>query len=164
MDSLLSVNPGTIIWTIVNFSIFLFLILRFGLKPILNSLNAREDKINSAIENAEKANSEAAKLLRESQDKLDSAQKEMMEIIAKGKQQAEMIIQKAAEEADRVKSQKVADALKEIERSKDAALGQLRSEVADLVIKATEKILDEKLDDDKHKKLIETYIEQLPKN
>jgi F-type H+-transporting ATPase subunit b len=164
MDNLLSVNPGTIIWTIVNFGIFLFIILKFGLKPIANGLKAREDRINTAIENAEKANANASTLLKESQEKLDNAQREMQELISKGRQQAESIVKKAAEEAEKVKQTKVAEAQKEIERSKDAALLELRSEVAGLVIKATEMILNEKLNDERHQKLIESYIEKLPKN
>lgn len=164
MDNLLNVNPGAIIWTIINFTIFLLIILKFGLKPIINGLKAREDRITNAIEQAEQANAEAKKLLQESQQKLDSAHKEMMEIVQKGKQQAENIINKAAEEADKIKKQKLEEAIREIERSKEFALNELRAEVADLVIQATEKILEEKLDDEKHQKIIESYIQKLPKN
>ena len=160
----LDINPGLIFWTIINFLIFLFIIIKFGGKPIINSLKTREDHIHTEIENAEKANAEAQKLLKESQEKLDSAQREMSEIISKGRQQGEELIRKAAEEADKVKQAKIEDAKREIERSKESALKELRTEVAGLVVKATEKILDEKLDDEHHRKLIESYIEKLPQN
>lgn len=164
MDSLLNVNPGTIIWTIINFSVFLFIILKFGLKPVMNGLKNREEKINTAIENAEKANAEAKKLMKESQEKLDAAQKEMMEIVNKGRHQADVFMQKASEEAERMKQNRIQDAVREIERSKEAAIGELRKEVAGLVVKATEMILEEELNDEKHRKLIDSYIEKLPKN
>ena len=164
MDSLLNVNPGTIIWTIINFSVFLFIVLKFGLRPILNGLKSREDKINTAIENAEKANAEARRIMKESQEKLDSAQKEMMDIVNKGRHQAEVYMQKATEEADKMKQSKIEDAIKEIERSKLEAIQELRKEVASLVVIATGKILDEELSVEKHRKLIDSYIEKLPKN
>jgi F-type H+-transporting ATPase subunit b len=164
MDNLLNVSPGLMIWTIVNFLILLLLLLKLGVKPIVNSLKAREERINGAIDSAENANSEAQKLLRESQDKLDNAQREMGEIIQKGREQAEAQIRKATEEANKVKREKVEEAKREIERSKDAAIKELRTEVAGLVVDATEKLLEEKLDKDKHIKLIESYIDKIPKN
>ncbi|MFH1051576.1 MAG: F0F1 ATP synthase subunit B [bacterium] len=164
MESIMNIDPGLIVWTLVNFGIFLFLILKLGTKPILNGLKARENKINDSIDAAEKAKSDAQKLLLETETKLSQAQKEMNEIIAKGREQAEKILQKASDESETVKRQKVEDAKNEIEKSKENAIKQLRSEVADLVVMATEKILDENLDKAKHYKMIEQYIEKLPNN
>jgi F-type H+-transporting ATPase subunit b len=164
MESLLNVSPGLIIWTIINFSIFLFIILKFGAKPIINGLKAREDRINAAINDAEKANAEAQSILKQSQEKLDSAQKEMSEIIAKGRTQAEQFLQKASEEAELIKKKKLDEALREIDRSTAEAIKSLRAEVAGLVIGATEKILDERLDDERQRKLIESYLEKIPQN
>jgi F-type H+-transporting ATPase subunit b len=164
MDNLLNVDPGLMFWTIINFLILLVLLLKLGVKPITNSLRARESRINDAIDSAEKTNSEAQKLLKESQEKLDNAQRKMGEIIQKGREQAEAQIRKASEEADQVKRDKVEEAKREIERSKEAAIKDLRTEVAGLVVEATEKLLEEKLDKDKHIKLIESYIDKIPKN
>ena len=58
----------------------------------------------------------------------------------------------------------VDQAKQEIDRDKDAALNQLRSEVANLAIQAAGKILDESLDDARHRKLVDTYLNSLPKN
>lgn len=164
MESIMNIDPGLIVWTLVNFGIFLFLLLKLGTKPILNGLNARENSIKESIEGAEKARDEAKKLLQQSEEKIANAQKEMMEIISKGREQSERLIQKATEEADAIRRQKVEDAQREIERSKDTAIKQLRNEVADLVVGATEKILDETLDKEKHLKMIDKYIEKLPNN
>lgn len=164
MDSLLSVNPGAIIWTIINFLVFLFIVIKILGKPITQGLKAREEKITKDIEDAERTNDEARKILEEAQKKIDNAQKEMADIVATGRKQAENLLQKANEEADKARRDKVEEAKKEIERNKEQAIKELRSEVADLVIQATEKILDEKLDKEKHYKLVESYIEKLPKN
>ena len=164
MESVLNVSPGLMIWTLFNFLIVLFLVVKFGVKPIVNGLRAREDGINEAIASAEKANLEAQELLKESQEKLRNAQSEMSEIIQKGRVQAEEIVKKAADEAERVKKQKVDEAARDIERSKNTAIQELRTEVAGLVVDAAEKLLGETLDKEKHYKLVESYIEKLPKN
>lgn len=164
MDSILNIPHGLVFWTVINFGIFLFLLIKFGGKGIVNAIKAREESIQHAIDSADAANKNAQKLLVESQEKLDNTQAQVAEMISKGREQAEMHIKKAAEEAEKVKKAKIQDALKEIERSKEAALVQLRSEVADLVVQATEKILMEKLDANKDKKIIDDFIDQLPNN
>ncbi|MFN3306955.1 MAG: F0F1 ATP synthase subunit B [Candidatus Kapaibacteriota bacterium] len=164
MDSLLNVNPGLMFWTILNFLIFLFLLVKFGAKPISNSLKSREEYIKQNIEDAERINQEAQKLLLETQNKMKSAQEEMLDIIQKGKQQADEIIRKASEEAEKIRKEKLDQATKEINRNKEAALFELRKEIATLVIQATEKLLKEKLDEQKHIQIINSYIDKIPKN
>jgi F-type H+-transporting ATPase subunit b len=164
MDSILSVSPGLIIWTLVNFFIFFFLLFKLGFKQIAKGLKTREDSIRESIEGAERANLEAKRILEESQAKLSTAQQEMTEIITKGRTQAEEIVRKAAEDAEKVKQSKVEEAKKEIERSKDNAIKELRKEVADLVIEATEKIIGENIDKEKNYKMIESYIGKIPNN
>jgi F-type H+-transporting ATPase subunit b len=164
MDNLLNVDPGLIIWTIIIFCIFLFGVVKFGGKSIMNGLKAREQSIANDINNAEKKNLEAQKYVKEIQEKLEQTQHEISDMLANGRKQSEIIINKAAEEADRVKNIKVQEAMREIERSKDAAIKQLRMEVAGLVVTATEKMLDVKLDQSTDLKLIESYIEKLPRN
>ena len=164
MDALMSVDLGLIIWSIINFVVLLFLLGKFAFPAIKNALHQREENIQKAIDEANLINEKSQKLLEESQAKFDNAQKEVYDIVKKGKERAEAEITKAAEEADKIKRQKLEEAKKEIERSRDEAIIQLRNEVADLVLMATEKILDQKLDAESHKKLIEDNIEKLPKN
>ena len=164
MENIMNVDPGLVIWTLINFLVFLFIITKVGLKPMLKGLSEREDSIKNSIENAEKANSEAQRLLKESTEKLNQAQAEMSEIINKGRAQSEKIIAQAAEEADKIKRDKVEEAKRDIERSKELAIKELRKEVAVLVVQATEKILDETLDKEKHYKLVESYIDKFPTN
>ena len=107
-----------------------FIITKLGTKPIINALRKREETINESIENAEKANVQSQKILKESQAKLDSAHVEMNDIVNKGRQQAEEIIKKATDEAEVVKKIKLEEALREIERKKEIAIKELRTEVA----------------------------------
>ncbi len=164
MDALLNIKPGLVIWSLINFSIFLFILIKFGAKPIITALKNRENKINDAIASAEEANKKAEALLAQSQEKFDAAQNEVASIISKGREYAEDQIKKALDEAERVKNQKIEEATREIARSKETAIRELRAEVANLVVSATEKIIEDKLDKEKDYKLIESFIEKLPKN
>lgn len=164
MDSLLNLPHGLMFWTIINFGIFLFLIIKFGGKGIINALNERENSINKAIADAETANREAKKLLNESKEKIENAQQEVALILAKGREQSEAIIRKTTEDAEKVKQAKLEEAIREIERNKEIALTQLRTEVADLVVNATEKIISVKLNKEQDFSLIQNSIDKLPKN
>lgn len=161
MENLINVSPGLFIWSVVVFGIVFFILSKFAFPAISNALDEREKNINDAIANAETQNKKSIELLAESQAKLDNTQKEIQTLLANSKVQAEKLLQAATEEANNIKNQKVEDAKKEIERSKDLAVVEIRKEVADLVIMATEKILEEKLDADKHKSLIDKYISHL---
>lgn len=164
MDAALNVNPGLIIWTLLNFGIFFILLVKFGWKPMKAALAEREQSITDAIANAERANADAQRILKENQEKLAAAQREMMDIVKEGRAQAEKIITKATEEAEHIKQQKLEETAREMVRMKDDTFAQLRAEVANLVMQATEKVLDQKLDGEAHKKLIETSIAQVSKN
>jgi F-type H+-transporting ATPase subunit b len=164
MPAFLEVSPGLVIWTLINFAIFVFIIGKFGWKPMMNGLKAREDAINDSIKQAEQANAEAQSILRESKDRIAGTQQEMMTIIREGKEQAEAMIKRATDEAEVVKQQKVAEAQRAIEREKDVAINELRKEVSSLVIDATEKMLGRSLSDADQKKLAEEYVNELSKN
>lgn len=137
---------------------------KFAIPAILKSLKEREEGIQNNIDEAKKINAEAVETLKVSQLKIDEAYKDVAGIVAKGKEQANIIIQNANNEAEAIKKQKLADALREIEINKNAAISQLRNEVAGLVIEATEMILDKNLDKDLHSKLVNDYIQKINQN
>ena len=161
---MLEINPGLIIWTIITFVLVLVVLSKVAWKPILNALQSREQEIADALRNAEQAKKEAERLLHENKLQLEKANNETARLIAEGRAVAEQmkndIVAKANESAKTMMSQ----AKEEIEREKEAALQQLRTEVADLAIGVAEKIIDENLDTAKQKKLIDKVLQQLPKN
>ena len=164
MDNLLNVSPGLIIWTFINFGLFFILIRKFGFKPMLAALDAREKKISESIHQAEQASIEAQKTLKDSREKIANAQSEVMSMLKEGKSQAEMIVKSAAEEAERVKQVKLEEAKREISREKELALQSLRNEVASLVIQATDKVIGKVVSAEQHKGLVESAISELSNN
>jgi F-type H+-transporting ATPase subunit b len=164
MPAFLQMDPGLIIWTLVNFGIFAFIIAKFAWKPMITAIQAREQTITDNIKGAEAANAEAQQVLKESKDRIAAAQQEMMDIVKEGRVQAETILRRAAEEAEVVKQQKLSEAQREIERQKDDAIAELRAEVTALVIGATEKLIGTKLDGEDHKRIIQSSVNELSKN
>jgi F-type H+-transporting ATPase subunit b len=161
MDSLLQVNPGTIIWTMINFGIFAFIIGKFGWKPIIAALSEREKSIHDAIVRAEEANVSAQKTLSDIDQRIRTSEVEAKKIVDDARNQAQGMMQTATEAADKIKHQKVAEAAAEIEREKESAMQTIRQEVAQLVVSSTEKILRKQLGSDQQKELLNTYLKDL---
>ncbi|HRS01979.1 MAG TPA: F0F1 ATP synthase subunit B [Bacteroidota bacterium] len=164
MEKLLSIDPGLMIWSIVNFLIFLFLLIKFAYKPIAKAISNREKSIDDSIKNAEEANKRANELVAETEQKLADATKQMNQLIEQGKQAANEIIQKAKEEAEKIRQEKIAQSMKDIEMAQEKAFKELKKEIGTIVVQATEKILEEKLNPEKDYQLIEGYIQKLSKN
>jgi len=129
-----------------------------------DGIAARESAIAEDIRSATQANADASSILRESKEKIAGAQQEMMAIVREGKVQAEAMIVKAADEAEAVKQQKLSEAEREIDRQKDEAIRALRAEVSTLVVDATEKLLGRNLQGEDHKRIVDSYMNELSKN
>lgn len=158
------INPGLIIWTSVTFVALVIVLAKFAWKPMLSMINQREEQIRDALSQAEKARAEAAEMLKQNEQNMARAEAEYQKVIREGKALAEKIKEEIVTKARQQAEQELVRANEEIQRNIEAAKQQLRNEVADLAIKAAEKILEENLDAQKQQKLIDKVIQQLPKN
>ena len=161
---MLEPNPGLIIWTVVTFVLLAFILRKFAWKPLLDSLHKREEHVRQSIERAEQARQDAERILEENRKQLANAEAEAHRIMNESRALSEKLKNELLEQANRESRRMVEHAKQEIDRDKEAALVQLRTEVASLAIKAAEKILDETLDENKHRKLVDAYLKGLPRN
>jgi F-type H+-transporting ATPase subunit b len=161
---MLNPNPGLIIWTIVTFVLLLIVLSKFAWKPLLEALKKREETLRTSMERAEQAKQDAERLLNEHKKQLDHAEVEGQRILNENRQLAEKLKDEIIEKANQQSRKVVKQAKEEIDRNKEAALMQLRGEVASLAVQAAGKILDETLDENKHRKLVDNYLNGLPKN
>ncbi|MBE0644580.1 MAG: F0F1 ATP synthase subunit B [Bacteroidetes bacterium] len=164
MDKLLALEPGMLIWTFITFTLLLWILKKLAWKPLLGALENRETKIREDIQRAEDARTDAERLLAEHRKLLQNSEMEARKILDEAKGVAETVKQGIVDSAHEQARQMTAQAKAEIQREKDTALAQLRTEVADLAIRAAGKILGEELDADKHRKLVDDFIGNLPKN
>ena len=164
MDSFLSVKPGLLFWSIVNFLFFLVALYLIGGKKFINNIREREDLIKQALDAAETRKFAIQRLAEENERKLKETSNIIDEAMKKAKEHSEVQAQIIIEEAQKNRDYILKEAAAEIERSKQAAINEIRNEVADLVISSTEKLLEEKLDAERDKKLVDLYIDRLPVN
>lgn len=158
---MLDLNPGLIIWTIITFLVAMLILRRYAWKPLLGALAAREEKIRSQLEQAERAQTEAQRLLEEHRRELAAAEEQSQRIIREGRSLADQLKADILEKADASARTMIDQAKGEIQREKDSALEHLRAEVADLAIMAAGKILDANLDTPKQRKLVDAVIRDI---
>jgi F-type H+-transporting ATPase subunit b len=161
---LLDVNPGLIFWVTITFVLLLLLLKKIAWKPILDSLNERETFIKDSLDNAEKAQKEAEKLLEKNNANLAKAEEDAQKVIQQGREYSDKLKAQMLEESKQEAAKMIAEATAEIERKNQEAFNKLKDQVADIAIGAAEKIIRTNLDKDAQAKLINEYLEDLNKN
>jgi F-type H+-transporting ATPase subunit b len=157
------VNFGLFFWTWLVF-ITLYFVLKAKVWPrILKSVEERERRIQKQLDEAEKANAEAQRLLEEHKKQIAAARTEAQDILAKAKtvsqKERETLLAKAREEYDALLNR----ARKDIDAEKDKAILALRREAVDLSIAAASRVIEANLDTDANRRLVTQFLETLGK-
>lgn len=166
MDNpLISPNFGLIFWQTIILIVLIFLLGKFAWKPMLKAIKAREERIDGALNQAEKARREMEELQASNESLLQEARAERDKMLKEARETREKIVAEAKtaakEESDRI----VAQAQETIKNEKMAAITELKSQVASLSIEIAEKILkDELSSEDKQKNLAENLVDDLNLN
>lgn len=160
-NPLLKLDPGVGIWALITFFLLLLLLRKFAWGPIINALDERDRTIKSSLEKAEEARNESKKIATEQKSILAESRAEASKIVAEAKKAAEEYRRKTEQGAMDEKSKIVDSAKEEITAMKNDAISQLRKTTVDLAIGAAEKLLEEKIDDEQSKKIVDNYIKSL---
>lgn len=156
-----SINTGVIFWTFGIFLLLMVVLWRFAWPSILRSVEERERRIQKQLEDAEKANAEAGRLLEEHKRAVAAVKAEAQEIMAKAKSVAqkerELLLAKAREEYEAL----LARARKDIDAEKEKALVALRREAVELSIAAASRVIEANLDTDANRRLVTDYLASL---
>lgn len=161
---LLDPHAGLIAWTIITFVVVLIILKRFVWSPLLEALDERQKRIRDALEGAEQARDEAQAALAEHQKALAGAESEAREIVAQAREAGERVRTDIIDEARRGAEQTVEQARRSIETEKQAALSELRREVADLAVRAAGEIVNANLDDERNRQLVDDLIAGVPES
>jgi F-type H+-transporting ATPase subunit b len=160
---LADINLGLTIWTIVLFGLFAAVLTKFGWGPLLKMIEEREKGIRGAVEGAQKAHGDAQALLVQHKELMQQGRREREEMIkqaiADAQQTREELVKQARAEAEQL-LQRARD---QIERDSRAAIQTLRAEVADLAVAAAGKIVASSLTPEAQRKLVQEFIEKLPR-
>ena len=160
-SAVFELNTSLIFWELVAFGILLFLLYRYVFPPLREQIEKRQSQIEGAIDEAEKTRKEARELLADYRKQIDEARGEARQMLdesrKQGESQRQRIRAEAQEEGDRI----IQRAREEITRERDTALREVRGEVADLVIEASERVLGREVDDEEHERLISEALDNL---
>jgi F-type H+-transporting ATPase subunit b len=162
--SLLDINPGLIVWTILTFVILLIILKKVAWKPILTALENRENEIADSLSRAEQAKADAQKILEENQASLAKVEEESKKVIDQGRVYAENLKEQMLKDSKEQAQKIIEDATAEIDRKKEAAFDELKNQIAEISVSAAEKIMKQNLDADKNKQIVDKYLSEISKN
>jgi len=153
-NPLIEVRLGLMVWTIVCFGITFFVLKRFAFGAIQKIIDERRERIRRSIEEAEKARTEARRLLEEHRALIGQARGQARKV-------AESMARRVKEETEADRHRRLEETKRQIEAETQRALHQIRAEVAELTLIATAKVTGKVLDESDHKRLIEDAISDL---
>jgi len=160
-NPLLTLDPGISIWAIVVFALLLALLTRFAWKPLLAGIDAREVKLRNAVEQAEQSRISNRRTQEMRQKILDDAKQQASDIVAQARITAEALARNIEQEAQNEREAIISSAQLSIDAKQLAAKQELKEQAIDLSFSITEKLLKEKIDDERSRRLVEKMIKEL---
>ena len=158
---LVSPSLGLMIWTLLAFGITLYLLNKLAFPRIAEALDRRRQAIDESIQAAQRAKREADELLEEYRARLREAREQAEDIVARARKAAENLADETKAATMKQREELLAAARRDIEHETRRALDELRKEVADLTVMATEKITRKSLTDEDHRRLIEDALTEV---
>ncbi|MFT4670351.1 MAG: F-type H+-transporting ATPase subunit b [Flavobacteriaceae bacterium] len=156
---LVTPDVGLLFWTFISFAILFFLLKKFAWKPIVGTVNDREQSIKEALASAEAAKLEMQNLTADNERILKEARAERELMMKEAREIKVKMIADAKDEAKESADKMITQAQAAIESEKKAAVAELKSQVASLSIEIAEKVMKSELSDtDKQLKLVEDML------
>lgn len=159
---LITPGLGLVFWTAITFLCLLFILKKFAWKPILGAVSDREKSIKDALASAEEAKKEMQNLNASNEQLLKDARAERDALMKEAREIKDKMISDAKEEAKEVTSKLIENAQVSIEQEKQAALAELKKQVADLSIGIAETVIKKELTSKKEQlKLVEGILKEV---
>jgi F-type H+-transporting ATPase subunit b len=156
---------GMIVWSTLFFLILLFILGKFAWPAILSAVKARNESIKNALDAADRAKEEMAKLQADNEQILAEAKAERDALMKEAKVMKDKLIAEAKEKASEEAAKLVKNARESIQREKSAALNEMKVQMASLSVEIAEKLLRRKLGDPKaQKELVDKLIREADLN
>jgi F-type H+-transporting ATPase subunit b len=152
---------GLMVWTLLVFVATMYLLSKLAFPRISDALGRRQKAIEDSIDTAERTRTEADEILAEYRERLKEARAQSDEIVQRARQAAETHEQEAKERGQELLAEAAKRAERDIDAASKRALDDIRKEVADLTIMATEKVTRKTLDDADQRRLVEEALGEL---
>lgn len=158
---LVSPSLGLMIWTLLAFGLTLFILNKLAFPRIAEALDKRRKAIDSTIDAAERTRREADVLLREYRARLIAAREQADDIVARARRAADVLDEQARQQAHRERDLMLQVSQLEIQAEMRRALDELREDVANMTVTATEHVTRKSLTPDDHRRLIEDALHEV---
>jgi F-type H+-transporting ATPase subunit b len=158
---LITPNVGLMIWTLLLFGISMYALAKVAFPRISDALDKRQKSIENSIDESERVRREAHEMLEEYRERLKEARAQAEEIVARARRAGEAHEQETLEEAKAKREQLMEQTRRDIESETRRAIGEIRREVADLTVLATEKVTRKTLTEDDQRRLVEDALSEL---
>ncbi len=152
---------GLMVWTLLVFGTTMFLLSKLAFPRISEALGRRQKAIEESIDTAERTRTEADQILAEYRERLKEARAQSDEIVKRAREAADTHEGEAKERGQELLAEAAKRAERDIEAAGKRAMDDLRKEVADLTIMATEKVTRKTLDDADQRRLVEEALGEL---
>ena len=161
---LVSPGIGLMIWTLLVFGISLYVLAKLAFPRIAEALDKRQQAIEDSIETSERVKREAEQLLQEYRERLAEARGQADDIVARARKTGEAHENEVLAEAKAKREEMMEQTRRDIEAETRRAIQEIRKEVADLTVAATEKVTRKSLTDADQQRLVEEALAELDFN
>jgi F-type H+-transporting ATPase subunit b len=158
---LITPNVGLMIWTLLLFGLSMLVLAKLAFPRISEALDRRQHAIEESIDAAERTRRDADELLAEYRERLHESRRQAEEIIQRARKAADAHERDAEEGAKERREQTMEQARRDIEAETRRAIQEIRREVADLTVMATEKVTRKTLTDEDQQRLVEDALREL---
>jgi F-type H+-transporting ATPase subunit b len=158
---LISPNVGLMIWTLILFGVSMYILAKLAFPRIAEALDRRQKAIEDSIDAADRTRHEADEILAEYRERLREARGQADQIIDRARKAAEAHERHAKEEAHETREQLMEQTRRDIEAETRRAIQEIRSEVADLTVQATEKLTRKTLTEEDQRRLLDDALSEL---
>jgi F-type H+-transporting ATPase subunit b len=158
---LVTPSLGLMIWTLLTFGTALFLLKRLAFPRIQEALDRRQKAIEESIDVAERTRQQADELLAEYRERLQEARAQADDIVERAQKAADVHERDAREAAVSKREELMQQTRRDIEAETRRAIEDIRSEVADLTVLATEKVTRKSLTPDDQRRLVDEALREL---
>ncbi|GAC1323846.1 MAG: F0F1 ATP synthase subunit B [Thermoleophilaceae bacterium] len=151
---------GLMVWTLIAFGVTLVVLRKLAYPRISEALDKRRVAIEESIDAAERTRREADSLLEEYRERLREAREQADEILVRARRSSDQLQEEAKAEANRSREEMMERTRQDIEQETRRAIAEIRNEVANLTVLATEKVTRKTLTDDDHRRLITEALDE----
>jgi F-type H+-transporting ATPase subunit b len=152
---------GLMLWTLLVFGVSMYLLYKLAFPRISEALERRQHAIEESIDTAERTKTEAEQLLAEYRERLKEARAQAEEIVIRARKAAEVHERESLDHAKESREELLQQTRRDIEAETRRAIQEIRREVADLTVAATEKVTRKTLDEDDQRRLVEEALNEL---